>query len=82
MKTIVKIGYNDFTFSNKIIGIRQYDGFDIKCGSLEIIGILHNNEKHFLKLWGNGSNIFQDRGMDCCYSDGFHRLMIVGVDEI
>jgi len=81
MKTILTICGEDFYLSD-IFTNRMHDGLDIKCNSIELLGILHNNKEHFLKLWGNSYLVFKNNDMDY-HSDGmYHRLIITGVDEI
>ena len=81
MKTSLNICDKDFYITGCIKG-RSYKGFDVRCKNIELIGILHDDECHFLKLWGNGKIKFDEEGMDCAYDMDFHRLLIVGVDEV
>lgn len=81
MRTSLHIKGDEFYFSNMITG-RDFPGFDFKRNENDLFGILCNSDGNFLKLWGNSKNMYDRNNMDCTYSNGYHRLMITGVDEI
>jgi hypothetical protein len=58
--------------------VRLYKNDD----SYSICGIICEEDLHILKTWGNKSDSLSRLGLDTHYINNFHRIKIVGVDEI